>query len=149
MTDRGFFAIGVFHSKSDVNIGTLMRSAEAFGASFTFTVGRRGAWKQASNNRKAHRHVPHFEFDTIADLRDHLPVGCLLVGVELMEVAIELPEFSHPERACYLMGAEDHGLSNEAKAACHIFTQIPGAGSCLNVAVAGSIVMYDRVQRGS
>ena len=52
-----------------------------------------------------------------------------------------------PERAVYLLGAEDHGLSRKALDKCHHFIMIPGSqlDQSLNVSVAGSIIMYDRV----
>ena len=139
--------MGVYQPKIEANVGTLLRSAYAFGAAFTFTVGRTGAWKQASNVTKSQRHIPHFEFVTFDDLRAHLPVGCQIVGVELDDHAVELPNLRHPLQACYLMGREDNGLPTAVREACHLLAEIPGARYCLNVAVAGSIVMYDRTQR--
>ena len=140
---RGYYAIGVFHAKHDVNIGTLLRSAHAFGAAFIFTVGARFD-KQASDTTKVWRHTPVFNFTDIDDLVTHLPSDCPLIGVELAENAVRLTEFEHPARAIYLLGAEDHGLSEDALARCHQVVQIPGPSRCLNVATAGSIVMYDR-----
>lgn len=142
----GFFGIGVYHIKSEVNIGTLMRSAHAFGASFAFTVGRRYK-KQASDTTKAWRHIPLFRFDTIESLKGNLPFGCSLVGVELSDGAIELPAYIHPERACYLLGAEDHGMPEASLRQCHEVVKIPGASACLNVSAAGTVVIYDRVSK--
>ena len=58
-----------------------------------------------------------------------------------------LPAFAHPRRCVYVLGAEDHGLSPAQRAACHRLIVVPGAAHCLNVATAGSIVLYDRIQR--
>lgn len=140
----GYFAIGIEHTKTETNVGTLLRSAHSFGAAFVFTIGRRYK-KQASDTPKTYRHIPLFHFDTVDDLRRHLPYDCQLVGVELTNSSRPLPNYAHPKRACYLLGAEDHGLTKEAIIACHSVVQVPGASMCLNVAVAGSIVMYDRV----
>ena len=54
----------------------------------------------------------------------------------------------HPERAAYLLGAEDHGLSPAVLAMCHRIVVLPGR-HCLNVAVAGSLILYDRWLRGA
>ncbi len=143
---RGYFAIGVFHAKNEVNIGTLLRSAHVFGAAFVFTVGKRYQ-RQASDTTKAWRHVPLFHFESIADLMEHAPYDCQVIGVEIDERSIDLPAFNHPERAVYLLGAEDGGLSSEAIEAVHRLVVIPGAARCLNVATAGSIVLYDRVAK--
>lgn len=81
-----------------------------------------------------------------ADLVAHLPHSCPLVGVELTDDARMLADFSHPERAVYLLGAEDHGLTQTSLAACHHVVKLPGRFS-MNVACAGSIIMYDRCVR--
>jgi tRNA G18 (ribose-2'-O)-methylase SpoU len=148
MSLRGYFGVGIFHSKSVVNVGTLWRSAHNFGADWLFTIGRRYR-TQASDTTKATKHVPLYEFDTFADFRRGLPRDCLIVAVELHTRAVELPRFAHPERAVYLLGAEDHGLPEDVLQDCHRIVQIPGAVRCLNVATAGSIVMYDRIARGA
>jgi tRNA G18 (ribose-2'-O)-methylase SpoU len=142
MTDRGYFAIGIFHGKTAANLGTLWRAAHAFNASMLFTVGRRYE-RQASDTTKAWRHVPLFNYTDIDDLVAHLPHACPLVAVELAPTACDVRAFVHPERACYLLGAEDHGLTPAAIARCHRIVQLPGE-RCLNVATAGSIVLYDR-----
>ncbi len=142
-----YFAIGIWHPKTEENVGTLWRSAHAMGAAFTFTVGRRFR-EQATDTTKAWRTLPMFNFKTLDDLREHLPHSCALVGVELDEKATRLEAFSHPPRAVYLLGAEDHGLSDEVRHQCHRIVQLPGR-ECLNVAVAGSIVMYDRTLKSA
>jgi tRNA G18 (ribose-2'-O)-methylase SpoU len=139
----GYFAIGVEHGKSSANIGTLWRSAHNYGAAMLFTVGRRYR-PQASDTTKAWRSVPLLEFATLDDLHAHLPYDCELVGVELDAEAKPLDGFRHLPRACYLLGAEDHGLSNAARTRCHRLVVIPGATRCLNVSVAGSIVIWHR-----
>lgn len=144
MASRGFWAIGIWHTKTEHNVGTLWRSAHLLGAAFVFTVGRRYKSRQSSDTMDTRRHVPLFHFDDVADLHRHLPHSCKLVGVELDDRAVMLADYKHPERAVYLLGAEDHGLSHDMLAMCHDVVRLPGAHS-MNVAVAGSIVAYDRV----
>lgn len=141
---RGFFAIGVYRPKKEVNIGTLWRSAHLYGAAFIFTVGRRYT-QQASDTPKTIRSTPLLHFEDMEDLKDHLPWSCPLVGVELDDRACPLPRLIHPERSAYLLGAEDHGLPQSVMDECHTLTQIPypGAGS-MNVATAGTVVLHDR-----
>jgi tRNA G18 (ribose-2'-O)-methylase SpoU len=143
---RGYFGIGVWHAKTANNIGTLWRSAHNFGAAFIFTIGKRFP-RQASDTTDARRHVPLYEYSDLDDLLAHLPFSCPLVGIEQAPWAKALPEFTHPERACYLLGAEDHGLSPEVMRRCHLIVEVPGATHCLNVATAGSIVLYDRLNK--
>jgi tRNA G18 (ribose-2'-O)-methylase SpoU len=57
-----------------------------------------------------------------------------------------IADFKHPERCIYLLGAEDSGLTKEAINKCHEIIILPGT-FCLNVSVAGSIVLFDRIQK--
>lgn len=72
---RGYFGIGCWHPKYEQNIGTLFRSAVAFGAAYVFTVGRRYR-KQASDTGNAMGVIPLYHFKDMDDLKKHLPVGC-------------------------------------------------------------------------
>jgi tRNA G18 (ribose-2'-O)-methylase SpoU len=141
---RGFFAVGVCHPKTEQNIGTLMRTAYLYDAAFVFTVGHRYR-TQASDTPKATLHIPLFHFPTVDDLVEHLPNGAPLVGVELDPRGEQLHEYSHPERAVYLLGAEDQGLPQDVIARCHSLVEIASVQpQSMNVATAGSIVLYDR-----
>ena len=146
--NRGYFGIGVYHAKKDVNIGTLMRSACCFGASFVFTIGRRYS-RQAADTVHSMKNIPCYHYADIEELKEHIPVGCRIVGVELIDSAREVGRYSHPDRAIYLLGAEDHGLTPKALSHCHDVVVIPGASRCLNVSAAGSIVLYDRIRHFS
>lgn len=144
---RGFFAIGIQHNRTPANLGTLWRSAHMYDAAFVFTVGARYS-PQASDTPKTIRHKPLFHFRDLDDLMEHLPHACPLVGIELDDRAHMLSSYRHPERACYLLGAEDHGLTRDAIERCHELVQIEGPKpQSLNVSVAGSLVMHDRWMR--
>ena len=144
---RGYCGIGIAHPKTGVNVGTLWRSAYSLGAAFVFTVGRRYD-RQASDTTAAWRHLPLYHHLTLDALIDGLPYGCRLIGVELDPLAVPLDRFAHPERAVYLLGAEDYGLSPAERERCHALVQLPGT-VCLNVATAGSIVLYDRTVKAT
>jgi len=141
-TKRGYFGIGVYNPKREVNIGTLWRSAFNFGASFIFTIGRRYQ-TQGSDTMKTPRHIPLYHYNSNDEFYENLPKGCMLVGVEQTDESRCLKDFAHPPRCVYILGAEDNGLSKKIIDKCHALVQI-NTPSCLNVAVAGSIVMYDR-----
>jgi tRNA G18 (ribose-2'-O)-methylase SpoU len=142
VSQRGYFGIGIEHHKTEANIGTLWRSAFTFGASFLFTIARRYQ-PQASDTTQAWRHIPLSSYLTLDVFWEAIPRDCQVIGIELDARAKPLESFRHPERAVYLLGAEDHGLSNAARERCHRIVQID-VPVCLNVAVAGSIVMYHR-----
>src|SRR6185369_13171445 len=98
---KGYFGIGVEGVSKAMNVGTLFRTAHAFGASFVFTLNaqynrREGSLADTSDTPGS---VPTHHFKDLEDFR--LPVGCRLVGVEITDEAIALPSFRHPRQAAY------------------------------------------------
>lgn len=141
---RGYFAIGAERMSKSLNLGNLMRSAHGFGASFTFTVGATyKALEARADTSKGQLHLPHYNWQSIEDMA--LPQGCKIVGVELLDEAIDLPSFRHPLRAAYILGPEMGSLSPAMLERCDYTVKIP-TSFCVNVAMAGAIVMYDRVR---
>lgn len=142
---RGYFGIGILQGKFEVNYGTLYRTAKILGANFAFIIGKRFK-KQASDTLKSWRHLPLFEYATFEDFYQHIPYSCQLVGIELNDDAMPIKNYVHPQQACYLLGAEDHGLPDKITRLCPELICLPGATS-MNVSVAGSIVLYDRINK--
>jgi tRNA G18 (ribose-2'-O)-methylase SpoU len=141
---RGYFAIGAEGISKPYNLGNLMRSAHAFGASFFFTIDASARIpRPRSDTSRSPEHLPCFAWETLEDM--NLPSGCQLVGVEFLEDATDLPSFRHPRRAAYVFGSERGTLSPPLLARCEHIVKIPSA-FCVNVATAGAIVMYDRVR---
>lgn len=141
---RGYVGIGVEGVSKSANIGALLRTAHAFGASFCFTLGtgfdaRAG---RRADTADTPAHVPLWRFADAADLR--LPRGCRLVGVELHDDATDLPSFRHPLSAAYVLGPERAALSPALLARCDHLVRIP-TRFALNLAVAGALVLYDRL----
>lgn len=141
---RGYFGIGVEGVSKSANVGALLRTAHAFGAAFCFTLGagfdnRAGRLADTSDTAS---HVPLWRFATLEAMA--LPQGCVLVGVELLEDAADLPSFRHPLNAAYVLGPERSGLSPEVLARCRHVVRIP-TRFALNLAVAGALVLYDRL----
>ncbi|MHA1599871.1 MAG: RNA methyltransferase [Alphaproteobacteria bacterium] len=141
---RGYFAIGVERISKPMNMGNLMRSAHAFGASFFFAVAPESAVREArhSDTADSSKHLPLYIYETIDELA--LPRGCVLVGVEFTDDAVVLPSFHHPSAAAYIFGPERGSLSAKTSSRCAHIVKIP-TKFCVNVGVAGAIVMYDRV----
>jgi tRNA G18 (ribose-2'-O)-methylase SpoU len=140
---RGFFAIGAEGISKPMNLGNLIRSAHAFGASFVFLVDADYAAKSArSDTSQAEHQLPVYDFPSAAELR--LPRGCRLVGCELVDGAVDLPSFRHPLNAAYVFGPERGSLSPAMLARCDHVVRIP-TRFCINLGVAGAVVMYDRL----
>ncbi len=142
-SSRGYFALGVEGLSKAHNAGALTRTAHAFGAAFFFVIGGKISQKDIStvDTSAAAEHLPCFHYETPAQLT--LPQECPLIGVELTENAVFLPRFRHPRRAAYVLGPENGSLSPEIQARCQELVQIP-TRFCLNVGLAGAILMYDR-----
>ena len=140
---RGYFGIGAEEISKPMNLGALMRTAHAFGASFFFTLNAAPKVRDAyrSDTSRSFDHVPYYPYDSIEEMR--LPKGCALVGVELLDDAVDLPVFRHPPAAAYVLGRERGNLSPETVARCAHVVKIP-TKFCLNVGLAGALVMYDR-----
>ena len=141
---RGYFAVGVEGISKPMNLGNLLRSAHAFGASFFFTINPTFEAKEValSDTSAAAGHLPLYSYDGPEALQ--LPRGCALVGVELTDHAIELPSFFHPQAAAYVLGPERGSLSDQVLARCDHVVKIP-MKFCVNVGTAGAIIMYDRL----
>lgn len=140
---RGFFAIGAEGISKAMNLGNLVRSAHAFGASFVFLVNADYSVKRArSDTSRAEFQLPVYDFASVDAMQ--LPRGCHLVGVELVDEAVELPSFRHPPSAAYVFGPERSSLSPAMVARCQHVVRIP-TRFCINLAVAGAVVMYDRL----
>ncbi len=138
---RGYSAIGILNGKTVENIGSLWRTAQNFNCNFIFTIGRRYK-KQPSDTGNTSNHVPLFEYLSFEDFYNNRPKNSTIVFIEQAPGAQDIRKFSHPERAIYILGAEDRGIPESLMAGqLKIFIPTP---VCLNVAVAGSIVLYDR-----
>lgn len=142
---RGYCGIGVESISVRRNLGTLWRSAQVLKADFIFVINMRYETMR-TDTMKTWKHIPLFEFSNFEQFYGTLPKGSSLVGVELDARSVPLTTYKHPQRAVYLLGAEDKGLSDEALEKCDEIIQIPGEYS-LNVSVAGSIVLYDRLTK--
>ncbi len=141
---RGYFGIGSERISKAMNLGAVLRTGHAFGASFAFTIGahHRAFEVDRADTAKSDQHLPLYEWASVEELL--LPKACVLVGVELDERAVDLPSFRHPVNAAYILGPEKGDLSDAAKARCAFLVKIP-TRFCLNLSGAAALVMYDRV----
>jgi tRNA G18 (ribose-2'-O)-methylase SpoU len=141
---RGYFGIGVEGVHKPMNLGALLRTAHAFGAAFAFTVA--AAYERDEGNladtSDAAGSLPFYEYPDLDSF--WLPQGCKLVGVEIVDDAIELPSFRHPVNAAYVLGSERGSLSEALLARCAHVVKIPTRFS-INLSLAGALVMYDRM----
>ncbi len=142
---KGYYGICIYHPKKEVNVGTLWRSAYLYDAAFIATIGRRYI-PQPSDTTNTDKHIPLYEYDTFEQFLVNRPFGCKIIAVE--QYGQSLQEFNHPDRCIYLLGAEDHGIPQNILDQCDDYIEIEGPKKIsMNVATAGTIVMYDRFVR--
>ena len=141
---RGYFGIGAEGISKPRNLGALMRTAHAFGASFVFSVKAEARVREvySSDTSKSFENLPYYNWNKLDAME--LPRGCQLVGIELTDDAVDLPAFRHPKAAAYILGRERGDLSPEMLERCHHVVKIP-TRFCINVSLAGALVMYDRM----
>ena len=141
---RGYFGIGIECVSKPMNVGSLFRSAHAFGASFVFTIDAQYNRIEGSrvDTSDATNHLPFYSFPDPESLI--MPNNCEIIGVELVDVAEDLPSFRHPNQAAYILGPERGKLSSLMLKRCSYTVKIP-TKFCINVGVAGAITMYDRL----
>ena len=140
---RGYFGIGVEGISKEHNLGNLVRSAHAFGASFFFVIRPEIDIHavRVSDTSGAFDHMPFHIWNNVEEM--DLPEGCQLVGIELTDQSVELPSFRHPTRAAYILGPEMGDLSENVQDRADHIVKIP-MKFCVNVGVAGALAMYDR-----
>lgn len=139
---RGFACIGLDNPKNYFNVGSVLRAAGVYGAGFVALSG--GRYKKAgTDTMKAYRHMPLIH---VADVFDALPFDCVPVAVDLVEGALELPFYVHPERAFYIFGAEDATLGERILSRCRESVFVPTNG-CMNLAATVNVVLYDRLAK--
>lgn len=134
---RGFYGVALWSPKHYDNVGTVLRSANIWGAAFVEFIKAR-FYKQRSDTFKTWRHLPIVECGDLL-----IPYSCIPVAVELVDGAKELSTYKHPERALYVFGPEDGSLPKDVIAQCRDVVKMDGK-FCANLAVAASLVLYHR-----
>ena len=137
-------AVAAWDITKDHNVGSLIRTAHAVAAEEVILVGEREWNVEAAMTAELYTTITFV--DTVAAFLDHLTERRFnLVAVELDPRAEPLFTASYPERPCFLLGAGRGGVPVALMAAARSGVEIPqwGLVPSLNVAVAGSIVLYD------
>ncbi|KAG0474209.1 hypothetical protein HPP92_016066 [Vanilla planifolia] len=127
------------------NIGTMARSATAFGVSEIVLVGRRDFNAFGSHGSTAHLRFRHFHSLAQAHLYLKEERNCDICGVEIVDGALPVTQQPFSKSTAFLLGNEGTGLSAKECEICDFFVYIPqyGCGTAsLNVTVAASIVLH-------
>ena len=142
-TRRHPFHVAIENWQHDLNIGTVVRTANAFNAAGVHVVGRRRWNRRGAMVTDRYLHVHHHpgveDLVAWADTAD-LPV----IGVDVAPGAVPLEGTVLPERCVLLFGQEGPGLSPAALAASSAVLSIAQFGSTrsINAGVAAGIAMH-------
>lgn len=140
----GYSCIGLDNPKSPVNVGSVLRAAGCYGSAMVAISGvRPERYMFGSIPTDTHRVYRHIPVLRTKDLRDILPFDCVPVAVDLIPGARSLKDYTHPERAFYVFGAEDATLGNRILSWCRDVVYVPTI-YCMNLAATVNVVLYDR-----
>lgn len=140
---RHAFHVAIENWQHDLNIGSIVRTANAFLANTVHIVGRRRWNKRGAMVTDRYQHVLHHA--TVEEFLVWARANELtVVGVDNVENSVSIDATSLPERCVLLFGQEGPGLSPEAIAASDIVVEIEQFGSTrsLNASAAAAIVMH-------
>jgi tRNA G18 (ribose-2'-O)-methylase SpoU len=142
-TRRHGFHVAVENWQHDLNIGSVVRTANAFNAAAVHIVGRRRWNRRGAMVTDRYQHVQHHPDidDLVSWAADR---GIPLLGVDTFPDAVPLETFDLPRDCVLLFGQEGPGLSPEAHAACDAVLSIAQYGSTrsMNAAAAAAIAMH-------
>ena len=137
------FEVAIENLGHDYNIGTVVRTANAFAAARVHIVGRRRWNRRGAMVTDRYQHLEHH--DTVESLAEYArTAGLTIVAVDNVPGALPLESHQLPRRSLLLFGAEGPGLSEAARAAAGMSVAIAQFGSTrsINVGVAAGIVMH-------
>ena len=141
--------LGLFNPKSPTNVGAIMRSAGCFNADGVYYTGeryRRAAEYQTqyfTDTKNAEQRIALINVD---DLFSQVKANTRVVCVELVEGAVPLHLFEHPQKAFYILGPEDGTLPQNIVDKADDVVYVPTTG-CLNLAATVNILLYDRCSK--
>jgi tRNA G18 (ribose-2'-O)-methylase SpoU len=142
------FHVAVENFSHDFNIGSVVRTANAFLAAEVHIVGRRRWNRRGAMVTDRYQHVRHH--DSVAELAAWAEAeGLPLLGIDNLPGSVPLETFDLPERCVLLLGQEGPGLSAEARDACPVVLSVGQYGSTrsVNAGAAAAVAMHAWVRR--
>ena len=140
---RHDFHVAIENWQHDFNIGTVVRTANAFLAQEVHIVGRRRWNRRGAMVTDRYQHIRHH--GTVAELAAAMRVaGVVVYGIDNLPGSSPLESLTLPRRVCLLFGQEGPGLSEEARQICDGTFSIAQFGSTrsINASAAAAIAMH-------
>jgi len=142
-TRRHAFHVAIENWQHDFNIGTIVRTANAFLAAEVHIVGNRRWNRRGAMVTDRYQHIRHHASvpELAADLHDR---GVRLLGIDNLPGSLHLETMTIPRDVCFLFGQEGPGLSEAAREACDGTFSIAQFGSTrsINASSAAAIAMH-------
>jgi tRNA G18 (ribose-2'-O)-methylase SpoU len=135
--------VAIQNWEHDFNIGSIVRTANAFNVAGVHILGRRRWNRRGAMVTDRYLHVQHHP--TVSDFAAAMAQdGYAIVGVDNLPGSVPLESAKLPERVCLVFGSEGPGLTDELVGACDRLVAISQYGSTrsLNAGAAAAIAMY-------
>ncbi|KTS70283.1 rRNA methyltransferase [Microbacterium testaceum] len=142
------FHVAIENWQHDLNIGSIVRSANAFLAAEVHIIGKRRWNRRGAMVTDRYQHVRHHE-DVDAFTAWARDAGLPVIAIDNVDGSVPVDRADLPEACVLLFGQEGPGLSPEALAAASAVVEITQYGSTrsINAASAAAVVMYEWCRR--
>jgi len=142
-TKRHPLQIAIENWQHDLNIGSVVRTANAFNVSHVHIVGKRDWNRRGAMVTDKYLHVVHHP--TVEDFAKWCQENSTpIIGIDNLPISNKLENYFLPEKCVLFFGQEGAGMSDEAVAICSVVLAIEQYGSTrsMNASAAGAIAMY-------
>lgn len=142
-TRRQLLQVAIQNWEHDFNIGSIVRTANAFNVTGVHILGRKRWNRRGAMVTDRYLHVHHHQ-DVAAFAAEMAATGYVIVGVDNLPGSVPLETARLPERCCLVFGSEGPGLTDELVEACTQLVAISQFGSTrsLNAGAAAAIAIY-------
>jgi tRNA G18 (ribose-2'-O)-methylase SpoU len=140
---RHSFAVAIENWQHDMNIGSIVRTANAFAAETVHIIGRRRWNKRGAMVTDRYQHVLHHP--TVEEFAEWArEKGLPIIAIDNVPGSVPIETFALPEACILLFGQEGPGLSPEAVGAAETIVEITQYGSTrsLNASAAAAVAMH-------
>ncbi len=142
-TRRHPLRIAIQNWEHDFNIGSIVRTANAFNVAGVHIIGKRRWNRRGAMVTDRYLEVSHHP--SVTDFAEQIRSdGCVIIGVDNLAGAVPLDRSELPQQTCLVFGSEGPGLTDELVAVCEQLVAITQYGSTrsLNAGAAAAIAMY-------
>jgi len=143
-------SIAILHLQNEVNIGGIIRTANAAALNEVIIIGRK-KWNKSSATG-AQKFTPVRRIKTLDEFIEYCKTkNYNIISIEIDERAKNIFDYNYPENTILLIGNEGSGLPKKILDISKDIICIPQYGNmeCLNAATSADIVIYDWIRKNS